>query len=134
MYKVTYITTDDESNNAQTLNKIKMFTTDGTIHQVLRDIDFMIKLDKDKIKNTPKNLKFKLIKQCDDNSCQDVGDFYFEVNHDMLNSNVLYKMLNNEQIYDKKYIMSIKISHYKDENNGENNFYITHPSIEIVLT
>jgi hypothetical protein len=134
MYKVYYVTTNDESNNAQTLNKIKMFKASETIYQVLRDIDFMLKIDKDETKNTPKNLKFKLIKHCDDNSYKDVGDFYFEVSHDMLNSNDSYKILYNEQTYDKKYIMSIKISHYKDENNGEINFYIAHPSVEIVLT
>ena len=42
------------------------------------------------------------------------------------------KYLFDEITYSNKFIMTIKISNYKDENIGDINFYITHPSVEII--
>ena len=132
MYKVCYINDNNDSNNINDLIKTKMFTTNGLIYQVLRDIDFMIEINKDEIKNRSKILKLKLVKENsnENKTYEIIGDFYFEISHEMLNTNDI-KYLFDERTYGNKFIMTIKISHYKDENIGNDNFYITHPSIEI---
>jgi hypothetical protein len=133
MYKVCYVKNDIDSDNIDNLIKTKMITINGTIYQVLRDIEFMVEIDKDEIKNTPKNFKLKLVKEISDENktCQNVGDFYFEISYDMLTIGEP-KYLFDERTYGNKFIMTIKISNYKDENTGDVNFYITHPSVEII--
>ena len=50
IYKVCYVKNNIDSNSIDNLIKTKIFTTNGTIYQVLRDIDFMVAIDKDEIK------------------------------------------------------------------------------------
>ena len=130
VYKITTI-----ENNISNPILTKFHTFDGTIYQIIRDIDFMVN-----IKPCKNNQTFciRLFKS-EGSSNSIIGDFYFNIPEEIFIHKEecphLYATIDdtNNRI---KYNMHVTLINYTDKNSDKNSdesidFYIVHPCLEI---
>ena len=116
-------------NNTRLPKTNRFFTTNSEIYQVLRDIDFMIKVDKS---TTDQIIQLKLIKKISNIQEEIIGDFYFELKEELFDENLYpFHHLSSTVVNKKQYIMQVSLSHYKSEVSDEIEFFITHPNFTI---
>lgn len=116
-------------NNICQTSTNNFFTTDNENYQVLRDVDFMLKVNKSTIGNQMIQLRLSKKTTVGEDI---IGDFYFVLREELLNENQypfhqLSAVVNNV----KQYIMHVSLSHYKSETSDEIEFFITHPNFTI---
>lgn len=130
IYKITTV-----ENNTPNQILTKFHTLDGTIYQIIRDIDFMVNIKPCKHNQT---FCIRLFKS-EGLSNNFIGDFYFNIPDEIFIPKdeypypQLFATLNdtNNRI---KYNMRVTLANYTDENSNKNfdkNFYIVHPCLEI---
>lgn len=131
MYSVYAIINANPTNSANPTNLIKtnrFFTTNDEIYQVLRDVDFMVKVNKP---SQNQIIQIRLIKTIQ-NTEQIIGDFYFELIPELFDENLKpFPRLTSIVVNEKQYVMNVSLSHYKSIDFDGNEFFITHPSFTI---